>query len=631
MAWAGRSPKTFSPDKFNLLGIMNEVRGTDSCGVAVDGEIYFGVNTTKRYRDFLADGGYPIPTTIPIVIGHTRNSTVGGNTIENAHPFGFGDAKTNKEFYAFIGVHNGTLYNQKDLAATHNVSVGKEKKGAKNNTYSVDKIDSEILLEILYTSKKFKVLSQYNGAAALVWYHIDEPEIMYAFHGASVKSLGGFDKANYIERELWAWQEHRNSLYISSQDHALAALGGTKENMVHLQTNVVYKIKHGNLATAQQFPLSRASQQHERVTAYKKKNKTFKQQEFELDQGNGLTNAYTNGRGGSKTPVVPFRGSSIYTKVSSAANIHNDKKVGPKNKKVSMEGLRYNRNGHGINGIYVWIPSYGFHFLGFKVEASEKTFKALIGKQWFKGDFVYDQSILEGADAKDIKIPFPDSIKIGASPMFNCMSYFHYFLDGCKITSYLDWKSARDLENNGNGFSIQALSGITCHPIADVKNKADDNAQGIFFRGVLANTPGFTPLGSQKTYTISKGNCTEITLVDTAAHRSPFSNLEVLMSKLNENEDGKTTGKGSEDTTIIHKLDSKSSDSIPVNTLLDAVEEDLLENLIDDMFLPAIEKFQQNRERLTKYKNTELGKDALELLTDFIKGAGQIVASELNH
>lgn len=618
MAWAGRSPKSFNPDKFNALGIMNQTRGTNSCGVTVDGKIYHGIDNTSRYCDFLAEGGFPLPMSIPIVIGHTRNSTVGKNTAANAHPFGYGEAKANKELFEFIGVHNGTLYNYKDLAEDNKIDTTKSIINEKNTSFVADKIDSEILLEIIYKSADFKVLSRYNGAAALVFCNVNEPEYIYAFHGASVKSLDGNDKALYIERELWAWQEHKNSLYISSQEHGLQAIGGTKETMTHLQTNTVYKIKHGNLGGAKQFHLSRSAQQHDKISAYFSTQNRNKRKATPVNDA--LTNAYDNTSGGGTKNKIPFpvRGSKSSIILPDDANIHNDKKMEPDSKRISVQKLRYCRNGHEINGIFIWITNVGLYFIGYNMIQAEKTFKNLIDKQWYKGDFVYDTAILEGAKEKEITIPLKSSLGF-KKDSFNCLEHFHFFIDGAKILSYTDWISATSFIEKGNGFSVQALSNITCHPIVDTKYKKGNHEQGIFHNGVLATSPGFTPLGSNKTYRLNKGNCTAITIVDGAKHRTPFSNLVLIQTALELNEENSST-------VISLAANSPSSKK----SLVDALAEDTLNKLVDELFLPAIETFQHNRDRLRPFAKYELGKDALEINESFLKRACELVMMEIN-
>lgn len=633
MAWAGRSPKSFNRDKFNILGIQNETRGVDSCGVSVDGEIYFGVDADKRFRDFVANEGYPTPRNIPVVIGHTRKSTVGSNNIDNAHPFGFGDSKKyGEEAYNFIGVHNGTIYNQKDLAEMFEIETTRPKVNSKNLNYTIDKIDSEILLESIYKSEKFKVLSQYNGAAAIVFYWVDQPDTIYAFHGASVKSLDSNEKTLYIERDLYCFQEHKNSLYISSQDHALRTIGATNDTLEEFEVNVVYKIKNGNFKTAKKYPVTRANQQHEKVYDYQKKRKNAVN-----NHGNGhLTNAYKQDKGGSEKVRTPFLKSN-YVAISGLDSILDDVRCSPPSKKVYMEQLRYKRNGHCIDGVYVWITDFGFYFIGHDIADAETTFYRLFNKKFYNGDFVYNEVYLKDVDSKEYFIPFPENAGFRKN-YADALKHFHYFVDGVKIISRLDFAQINEFLRNNKPFGVVALSNASCHPICEIKEKKFEVTPGIYLDGVLADGT-ICPLGSEKIYHIKKGECIGIELVDTAKHRVPFSNLDLIVSSITKFEDDMNnkpdslefeSDKKKDNSKVIElPLTTKSKDAEEVKSLVNSLDNDVVEKIIDEMFLPVIEKFQVNKDRLEKYKNTEMGREAITLFNDFIAGASLLLQVEV--
>jgi len=172
-----------SVPEFNILGIYNIVRGKNSCGVTFDGDIHHGINSDKLYIDFIKNRNLK-PKLFPSIIGHTRQASPGNViSLDNSHPFGFGQLPNNGG-YAFVGVHNGTLKNHEDLAANYNIEV--KVPGAFTTPYNTrTKIDSEILLEIIYQEQNFKVLSEYVGAAALVWQWTEQPNKVYLFSGAS--------------------------------------------------------------------------------------------------------------------------------------------------------------------------------------------------------------------------------------------------------------------------------------------------------------------------------------------------------------------------------------------------------------------------------------------------------------
>ena len=47
-----KKPTRFNKTAFNILGINNDSRGGDSCGIFIDGEVEYGVNDKKLYSSF---------------------------------------------------------------------------------------------------------------------------------------------------------------------------------------------------------------------------------------------------------------------------------------------------------------------------------------------------------------------------------------------------------------------------------------------------------------------------------------------------------------------------------------------------------------------------------------------------
>ena len=126
---AGDSPKKVNIDKLNMLGVLNEVRGVDSCGLTMDGGILKGIDWLAKYRNFISFYDISSPRIVPTVIGHTRKSTVGVNSMANAHPFGFGSLKLKsfkEEGFKFVGVHNGTLLNHTEFAGARKLPLTKK-------------------------------------------------------------------------------------------------------------------------------------------------------------------------------------------------------------------------------------------------------------------------------------------------------------------------------------------------------------------------------------------------------------------------------------------------------------------------------------------------------------------------
>ena len=261
--WAGKSVNKFNVDKFNILGLYNIERGKDSCGVAIDGEAYYGLEKESSYKSFIEKYNHKKPEIFPTVLGHTRSASVGNAKIkENAHPFNFGSIYIGNEDkienhdinlykWEFQGVHNGTLLNEDELCALYKIN-----KTVWHGKKSRQKIDSEILLETLYKNPNdYSVLSSYNGAAALAWVNNEEPNTLYLFRGES-----GIYKNNtklHEERPLYVYIESKNSMYFSSLEESLNAISTVKDSVFEILPNTVYKIKNGDYIMAETFIINR--------------------------------------------------------------------------------------------------------------------------------------------------------------------------------------------------------------------------------------------------------------------------------------------------------------------------------------------------------------------------------------
>lgn len=99
---------------FKSLAIFNSLRGTDSTGIirlknkklAFEKDV--APSTEFIYSPDISSMIDDVGTTC--LIGHTRDSTVGSVTVENAHPF---------NYQRVIGVHNGTIRGSFDNSAMY--------------------------------------------------------------------------------------------------------------------------------------------------------------------------------------------------------------------------------------------------------------------------------------------------------------------------------------------------------------------------------------------------------------------------------------------------------------------------------------------------------------------------------
>lgn len=250
----GASGSRINQDKLNILGIYNDARGGDSCGVW-DGK------RTVNWERKISDGKgkfinfaktYHIDTKSLTVLGHTRKASPGIFVDEeNAHPF---------VFSRIIGTHNGVIRNTKELADMYDTELHKS--------------DSKSLYEII--NKLFEeeenpeeavalLLGKYLGAAALAFTDIKNPGSLYLFRGESVKTPLS-KEGIYEERPLYV-QTVGKTLYYSSMDDALltACKGATD-----IDGNTLYKYMHGEYI--EEFEVDRRNCYSE--TVFKENSKT---------------------------------------------------------------------------------------------------------------------------------------------------------------------------------------------------------------------------------------------------------------------------------------------------------------------------------------------------------------------
>lgn len=170
--------KPFDYTAFCTLGIHNDLRGGDSCGVFIDGQVEYGVNDKKLFEDFFETSKLVQTTrTASIALGHCRKASIGAIGESTAQPV----VITNKDGKVeFVVIHNGTIYNYAQLAAKYIPEI--DIKGM---------TDSQVMTHIFYY-KGYDVLNEYNGGAVfvIVDYRGESPEILL-WKGASPTTYTG--------------------------------------------------------------------------------------------------------------------------------------------------------------------------------------------------------------------------------------------------------------------------------------------------------------------------------------------------------------------------------------------------------------------------------------------------------
>ena len=167
--------KPFDYSTFCHLGIDNDSRGGDSCGIFIDGKYEYGIGDTKLFVNFMSKSQLLNNTeTTKIALLHCRKASVGAKTIKEAQPVIICDDKGTPEF---VVLHNGTIHNYEELA---------EKYIPKENIDGLT--DSQVMAKIFY-SAGYDVLNEYYGGAVfvIVDYRKKTPEVLF-FKGASKAS-----------------------------------------------------------------------------------------------------------------------------------------------------------------------------------------------------------------------------------------------------------------------------------------------------------------------------------------------------------------------------------------------------------------------------------------------------------
>lgn len=483
---ATNTPAKLEIASVNLLGIYNIERGKQSCGLTWDGDIYHGVDKDKLYIDFIKNRQIK-PKYFPTMFGHTRQSSFGnGITLENAHPFGYG-VNANNTGFEFIFVHNGTLKNAKELAKKYDIELTvkyQKKLHNSDHTYeaSRDKIDSEILGEILWKEKSYHVLSEYVGTAACVWMWCDQPNKLYLWSGASKLHIDDDSNTMFEERPLCVYTKNKNNMFFSSLEDSLTSIGGVIDtNIEQIARNQVHIVTDGDYKNCEKILATRknACQDDSFKTNYPRQNYT----KF------NRTEEYYNSLG-----VHDYPNMSNCSVKNTELDIQNDLplfNINDYSGKIYSKSLRYWKNGHVINGVYIYILGYGFKKVGDNYSEAYTQIELQRGKVFLIDD--WSLTLKEGF------IPIEKSSKI----------QLYYFIDGAMLKSNADYVKClelkKNLKTNSKYLSAIELSYMTKHPIATLITSFKPQ---VFFKGHFY-TGNCVELGFEKVYYFDNGKFTK--------------------------------------------------------------------------------------------------------------------------
>ena len=267
----------FNKYKFNILGLYNDTRGGDSCGVFVGKDdnksVYYGHDKTKLYKNFVESGGLKdVNLESPdFALLHCRKASVGGVSLATAQPVVIRDGLGK---VVFSMIHNGTLVNYKELADKYHVP------------YNLNETDSQIFCKTVYKAG-YDVLSEYDGAGAFIfWDSRDGKDTIKLFKGASLFYQN--DKALYVERPLYCIRED-NSFWFSSMKESLEFINEGESKIEDITTNILFTIRNGNVIAEDHIDRS-DKKQSEKLQVNWEKNRELNAK----NQKNNYNNDYNN-------------------------------------------------------------------------------------------------------------------------------------------------------------------------------------------------------------------------------------------------------------------------------------------------------------------------------------------------
>ena len=229
-------PRKLDLRAFCVLGVNNDSRGGDSCGVFIDKKYEYGVNEYKLFYNFFPKSKIlGSVTKCQIALGHCRKASVGAINAANAQPVVIKDEYGNVQFAL---IHNGTIINYKEMAKKYipNIDIN-------------DMTDSQVMAQIFYHAG-YDVLGEYLGAGAFVMvdYRSGEPEVFF-FKGESKTSQ--YTESTTIERPLFCTYSSTEFIFSSIMDYLKALRPGRE--VLTLNPNKLLQLREGKLYVVKEY------------------------------------------------------------------------------------------------------------------------------------------------------------------------------------------------------------------------------------------------------------------------------------------------------------------------------------------------------------------------------------------
>ena len=236
-----KKSKPFNKRGFCTMGVRNDSRGGDSCGVFIDGLVEYGVDKQKTFISFFRDSLILNTTTeCKVALGHCRKASVGNVSLETAQPVVLYNENNEIDY---VLIHNGTIYNYKELAEKYIPEI------------DIDGLtDSQVMARIFYHTG-YESLNEYHGGAVFVIhdYRINRSLV---FKGCSKKYVAS---ANAEEERPLYYCWHNGRFVFSSIFETLYAFY-YEEDIYSFPTNRLMVVRGDKLKTVKEYKREKATQ-----------------------------------------------------------------------------------------------------------------------------------------------------------------------------------------------------------------------------------------------------------------------------------------------------------------------------------------------------------------------------------
>ncbi len=285
---ASKQDMRIALQKFKILGLYNEQRGKDSCGVYINDVVKKGTANKKLFSSFIESEILEVSVKNRVFLGHNRQASGGYAVSEaNQHPIVIED---DMHF-----THNGTLKETWDFCKKYELD------------WSNMSVDTRMLALAFYKHGT-SVLENYKGAAALAITYKSKPNSLYLYHGSSLITRG---KQLEEERPLF-YLEAKEGLYYSSLGTALDAIREQEwEIALPLDHNKVIEVMDGAF-TGNDVIIDRGEMNLEEPPKVWPNSSRNYRSRHGFDQSAYLPFVNPNGNGNKKSAISALAGEICY-------------------------------------------------------------------------------------------------------------------------------------------------------------------------------------------------------------------------------------------------------------------------------------------------------------------------------